>query len=179
VQLIDGKSCPTTWGETRRSSSVHLPLQRSYGIIGVPLESTAKHGQAALSTDHDTDDTLVVSLQLLDMDTEPEANDRVARQLRRELLELDVESVVGTPEGQAPSDAKGDPVTIGALIVALSASGGVLTTVIATLKEWLSRRADGRRVSVTIGGDTIELSATSSQERRDLIDAFIQRHTVT
>jgi hypothetical protein len=133
-----------------------------------------------LSTDQDLDGTLVVNLQLLDMDAaEPEDSDRVTRQLRRELLELDVESVVSTAEGQAPPDAKGDPITIGALIVALSASGGILTTLIGTLKEWLNRRADGRRVSVTIAGDTIELGGTSAAERRDLIDAFIRRHTVT
>jgi Effector Associated Constant Component 1 len=148
-------------------------------MIGAQPESTTKHGQAALSTDQDNGGTLVVNLQLLGMDAEPDASDRVTRQLRRELLELDVESVVSTAEGQAPSDAKGDPITIGALIVALSSSGGVLTTLIATLKEWLTRRDDGRRVSVTIAGDTIELGGTSAQERRDLIDAFIQRHTVT
>jgi hypothetical protein len=63
---------------------------------------------------------------------------------RAELAELDIESVDLVADGIAPDGVKGtDPVTVGAIIVALSASGGVFTALIETLRDWLGRQ--GRR----------------------------------
>lgn len=60
-----------------------------------------------------------------DEETDSEEVDRLARQLRTELNELDVDSVTILRSGEMPKAAKGEPLTIGALLVSFSAVGGV------------------------------------------------------
>jgi Effector Associated Constant Component 1 len=113
-----------------------------------------------------------------DPDTDPEAAERLARQLRAEIGELDVDSVVSMPGSAPPEGAKGaDPVSVGALLVALSTSGGVFTALVETLRDWLNRHGERHRISVTIGGDTIALERATADERRELVDAYIRRHS--
>lgn len=113
-----------------------------------------------------------------DPELDPEAAERLTRQLRAEIAELDVESVRPGPGGTVPDGAKAtDPLTLGAIVVGLSASGGVFTTLVETLRDWLGRSSARHRVSLTIDGDTIELERASADERRDLVDAYIRRHT--
>lgn len=113
-----------------------------------------------------------------DPELAPEAGERVTPLLRSEIAELNVELVHPGFSGTAPDGAKGtDAVTLGAIVVALSASGGVLTALIETLRDWLGRTSARHRVSLTIDGDTIELERASADERRDLVDAYIRRHT--
>jgi hypothetical protein len=107
-----------------------------------------------------------------------DVGERLARQLRAELAELDVESVALATGGTVPEGAKSaDAVTVGAIVVALSASGGVFTTLIGTLRDWLGRQSARHRISVTIDGDTIELERASAGQQQVLIDAYVQRHT--
>jgi hypothetical protein len=114
-----------------------------------------------------------------DPELDPEACERLIRQLRTELAELDVESVVPAMGGTVPDGAKGtDPVTLGAVILALSASGGVFTGLIETLRDWLGRHAGRHRISVTIDGDTIELERATAGQQRELVDAYVRRHSV-
>jgi hypothetical protein len=102
----------------------------------------------------------------------------LARRLRAELAELDVESLALAAAGTAPDGAKGaDAVTLGALVVALSASGGVFTALIELLRDWLGRQSARHRISVTIDGDTIELERASAGQQQALLDAYVQRHT--
>ena len=109
---------------------------------------------------------------------DPEVAERLTRQLRAEIADLDVESVGPAAVGTAPDGAKGaDAVTVGAVVVALSASGGVLTALVEMLHDWLGRQSARHRISLTIDGDTIELERASADERRELIDAYIRRHT--
>ncbi|MDV9168567.1 hypothetical protein R6V09_00195 [Streptomyces sp. W16] len=130
-------------------------------------------------TDHRADGAMKVLLVLsLDPELDSEAGERLARQLRAEIAELDVESVRPGRGGPVPDGAKGaDPVALGAIVVALGASGGVFTALIETLRDWLGRSSARHRVSLTIDGDTIELERAAVAERRDPIDAYIRRHT--
>jgi hypothetical protein len=113
-----------------------------------------------------------------DPELEPDAGDRLARRLRAELTELDVDAVDLAPGEAVPEGAKAaDPVTIGALMVALSASGGVFTTLIETLRDWLGRQSARHKISVTIDGDTIELERATNAQQQALLDAYIARHT--
>ncbi|MEU1055460.1 hypothetical protein ABZ397_23305 [Streptomyces sp. NPDC005876] len=113
-----------------------------------------------------------------DPELDAEAAERPVRRLRSEIAALDVDSVRAAPAGSAPAGAKGaDPVTAGAIVVALGASGGVLTALVDTLRDWLARSAARHRVTVTIEGDTIELEHASDTERRHLIDAYVRRHS--
>jgi hypothetical protein len=113
-----------------------------------------------------------------DPEVDAERGEQLVRRLRGELVELDVESVAPVAAGPAPEGAKGtDPVTLGALVVAFSASGGVFTTLIGTLRDWLSRQSGRHRISVTIDGDTIELERASAAQQQQLLDAYVRRHS--
>jgi hypothetical protein len=96
-------------------------------------------------------------------------------QLRRRLLELDVETVelarsAEVPEGAKPLDAE----SIGALVV--TAAPGLLEAVVALVGQWLTSRPV-RSAKLTIDGDSIELSDATAAQQEQLIAAFIDRHS--
>jgi hypothetical protein len=125
-----------------------------------------------------TSDSVLRDLVLV-VESEPDEVDRSVRQLRAELKDLDIESVVPMNSGDAPLGAKGgDPFSLGALLITLSASGGVFSVLIETARDWLARHAAARRISVTVDGDTIVLEKSSARERDALIEAYIRRHEV-
>ncbi|MDQ3274559.1 MAG: hypothetical protein M3Q39_05885 [Actinomycetota bacterium] len=134
------------------------------------------------SSDGDAGAGGIVNLLLVlepDPELDPEASERLTYRLRAELAELDIESVRLAAGGIAPDGAKGtDPVTLGAVIVALSASDGVFTRLIETLRDWLGRHSGRHRISVTIDGDTIELERATAGQQGDLVDAYVRRHSV-
>lgn len=107
---------------------------------------------------------------------DPEESERLGRQLRARLLELDVDRVAAVPDGALPAGAKGDAVSVAQWLVTLSATGGVFATVIATVKDWLARRSAAQSITVTIAGDTLQLERATAAERSELIDAFVRRH---
>jgi hypothetical protein len=117
----------------------------------------------------------------LHLDGGPDADEAdiedLSRALRDEILDQDVEQVKPAPSSAEPSGAKlGDPVTWQTLLVSLSASGGVLASVVAAVSQWLSRRREPVAITVKIGEDTVSLSNATEQERSQLVAAFIQRH---
>jgi hypothetical protein len=69
-----------------------------------------------------------------------------------------------------------DATSLTELLVTLSGAGGVVATVVATVRDWLGRRSAGHKVSVTIDGDTLELDSATAAERAELIDSFVRRH---
>lgn len=100
--------------------------------------------------------------------------DPLARRLRAELAELDVVSVALEAGGIAPERSKGlDAVMVGAVVEALSASGGVLIEVV---RDWLNRQSARHRISVSIDDDSVELECASAAQKQQFVDAFIQRH---
>jgi hypothetical protein len=104
--------------------------------------------------------------------------DRLGRQLSAELAEFDVDTVATSPPDGLPLNAKGtDPLAISELIITLGASGGVLATVVAGVRDWLQRRAEAHRITLTIDGDTLELARASAAERAALLNAFVARHS--
>ena len=119
---------------------------------------------------------LLVALQP-EAGADAEETDLLSRSLRRELRSLDVDDVTPVPAGAAPHGSKGiDAASATELLVTLSAGGGVFVTVVATIKDWLARRGDAHKVTVTIDGDTLELSAATPIERAELIETFVRRH---
>jgi hypothetical protein len=113
-----------------------------------------------------------------DSTADAEESERLTNRLRAELLGLDIHTLqVLTDGGAPPEGAKGvDPVTVGAVVLALSAPGGALTSLVGLLQDWLGRQSDRNRVSVTIDGDTVVLEYATPEERRQLIEAFVRRH---
>lgn len=121
---------------------------------------------------------LLLELRLDPSEASADEQELLLRKLRAELTDLEIDIVRADGQEKAPIGAKGtDPVTLGALVVALSASGGVFTSVIDTVKDWLSRHSARHHVKITIAGDSIELSGATSQQRQDLVDAFVRRYT--
>jgi hypothetical protein len=108
---------------------------------------------------------------------DPEESDRLGRQLRQELRSLDAAEVVPVPADAAPHGSKGiDAASATELLVTLSASGGAVALLVATVRDWLARRAGAHKVTLTIDGDSLELSSATPAERAELIDTFVRRH---
>lgn len=107
----------------------------------------------------------------------PEAEDvdidTSALQLRRELLELDVDAVERAP-GVAEIGAKGGSELTGVLIVTLSNSTA-LVAMMGVLKTWLKRK-QGRKIRITIGKNSLELDQPSPTDQARLISSWIDWH---
>lgn len=102
-----------------------------------------------------------------------EEKERVTRQLREELMRLDVDGVDFVKSGKAPAKAKaGDPITWGKLLLMLVPSGGVLTTIISAIQSWLTRH-NQRSMSLEINGNKIDIKDISSEDQKRLIDSWI------
>jgi len=111
-----------------------------------------------------------------DADADAEEVERLRRQLGSELRLLDIDGVRPVCSGEAPPGSKGVGADVTEWLVTLSASGGVFATLVATVKDWLGRRAEAHRVTLTIDGDTLELSSATPAEQAELIKNFVHRH---
>jgi hypothetical protein len=97
-------------------------------------------------------------------------------QLRRELLDLDVEAVEQPTAGAPPPGAKGiELAALGTLVVTVAQSQ-VLPVVVATVRSWLASSPQ-RGIKLELDGDVLELSGLSSREQRRLTDEWLGRHT--
>jgi hypothetical protein len=110
-----------------------------------------------------------------DGDTEEVA--QATLQLRRELLELDVDAVeVPLAAGEPPPGSRAvDVGALGALVVSL-ADSQLLTAVVEVVRSWLAG-SSRRRIKLELGGDVLELTGVSSREQRRLADEWLARHT--
>jgi len=108
---------------------------------------------------------------------EDDERERLARQLRSELSELDIESLTAVGGSPAPAGSKGaEAFAWGDLLITLSAGGGVFTAVLATVQDWLGRHRGAHTVKVVMEGDTLELSGASTAEQAEIVRAFVGRH---
>ena len=131
--------------------------------------SSAEHGSQ-------TEMILHIRSHVLD-DEEVES---CGRHLRAELLGLDVESVDPIRATSPPLGARaGDPVTWTTLAITLTASGGILTTTIGALRDWLIRQRSVTAIDLTMDGDSIRIEGGINEDRERLISAFVARHKCT
>lgn len=101
--------------------------------------------------------------------------ERLARSLRAELLELDVDAVEPASSGSAPEDARAvEALMLGALVVRLGRNSEALSSLVRTVRGWLGE--GDRKVRIELDGDVLELTGTSTEERQRLVDAWIDRH---
>src|SRR5712691_3351334 len=97
-------------------------------------------------------------------------------QLRRELLDLDVDAAEAPGVGEPPPGSRGvDVAAIGALVVNI-ADSQLLATVVAAVRSWLDGTSR-RSIKLELGGDALELTGVSSREQRRLTDEWLVRHT--
>ena len=78
--------------------------------------------------------------------------------------------------GQTELGARGEPVTVGAIILSL-VSGGALTALIGTLQSWLTRD-DRRTLKLTIeSAEGQKITLDSAQFTEDQIKSFLRSST--
>lgn len=82
--------------------------------------------------------------------------------LRDEIAELGAGEVRLAPGAELPPGAKGDPITVGSIVVAL-ASAGVFTGLIELVKSWALRR-EGRTVKFKARVEDREVELTYTPE---------------
>ena len=117
--------------------------------------------------------TLGVDLTGPEADAEDVAEATI--QLRRELLELDVEAVDIPSAGEPPpGTSAAELVAIGALAVTIAKSQ-LLPAVVAVIQSWLSRSRH-RSIKLELNGDVLELTGLSSDEQQRLTDEWLRRH---
>jgi len=71
-----------------------------------------------------------------------------------------------------PLGLKGDPFTLGTLLLTLLASGGVVTTLINTIQSWISRH-NQRSITLEINGKKLEIKGPLSKEERQWVENMI------
>jgi hypothetical protein len=120
-------------------------------------------------------DQLDISLEI-DDDISPLEYEELTEAVRRELLQLDVESVERIPAGPVPEGARGlDLSALGALIVSVGQSAPVIGQVVEVVRAWAAR-SPKRSAKLTICGDTLELSGLSERDQRLVIRDWMARH---
>src|SRR6266498_3495510 len=97
-------------------------------------------------------------------------------QLRRELLDLDVEAVELVRAGEPPPGTRAvELAALGALVVTVSQSQ-LLIPVVAAVRSWLAGQQQ-RSIKLELDGDVLELTGLSTGEQRRLTEEWLSRHT--
>jgi hypothetical protein len=97
--------------------------------------------------------------------------------LSHELAELDIDEVVPASAGDAPEGAKGvELLALGGLLIKLGRSSKVLREVVDAIRDWVGR-GEGRSVKMTVDDDVLEITGASKTDVKQLIDAWVQRHS--
>ncbi|MGH8884432.1 MAG: effector-associated constant component EACC1 [Egibacteraceae bacterium] len=110
-------------------------------------------------------------------DADVEELAELTTQLREQLLELDIERADLVTAGPAPAGTRGgEVVAIGALIVSLASSSGLLTAFVGCVQSWVSRLGR-RQVRLEMDGDVLEVTGISSARQDELIRLWIARHS--
>lgn len=117
-----------------------------------------------------------LKIELFEPDADPEAVDELTRNLRVELLDLDIASVSPSVTGPAPEGTKGvELAAIGALLVQVKDSIPLVTAVVSAVQSWLRRSSSpDRSLKITVDGRTLELSVATAEQQQQLVDEFVR-----
>lgn len=124
-----------------------------------------------------SDERNMLLMVQLEAEADSDEAERLGRQLRADLIQLDVEAVRPATIADMPEGAKGGAVDWGSLLVTFSAAGGVFTSVITMTQDWLDRHSAAQHIKITIDNDTIVLDRASAQERAQLLGTWVRRHS--
>ena len=129
-------------------------------------------GRRDLERDHTGVDVTAVYVHVEVEGGDPLGLDAAVRQLRQELLRLDIDDAV-IPDSATPlnSGAKGIPVDGGTLLVGM-ANSAVLVSVFQLIGNWLGRGEGRRRVTIRDGERSLEVTAVSRAQAQQIIEAF-------
>jgi hypothetical protein len=108
-------------------------------------------------------------------DAEAEEVAEATLQLRRELLDLDVDAVEVPRAGDAPPGSRAvELAALGALLVTVARSQ-LFGPVVAVVRSWVAGSPQ-RSVKLELGGDVLEVTGVSSRQQQLLIDEWLRRH---
>ena len=109
-------------------------------------------------------------------DADPAELDRLTANLRRELLQLDVNNVTRLREGPPPPGARAvELVALASLVVAVGDIAGALSSVVHSVQSWIGHKPD-RKVRIEMNGDVLELSGATAEQQQRLVDDWLARH---
>ena len=126
----------------------------------------------------DPEETLSLKLQIVDdLDDDPASVDRLTRRLLAEIKEADVESaeIPRDPE-PPPLNAKGDPITIGTIAVAVLPS--LLTSLVLLVQHWLLRQQD-QHVKIKLGDNELEIPRDATRAELEPIIELLKTASET
>jgi hypothetical protein len=114
-----------------------------------------------------------LNILLQDEDADQEELDRLTRQLLSEIGDLDIEKAELARGGDLPEGAKGDPITVGSIVVAL-ASAGVFTGLVELIKSWALRR-EGRTITLKakVKDREVELTYSPAESSPEEMTQFV------
>ncbi|RSN65146.1 hypothetical protein DMH01_01740 [Amycolatopsis sp. WAC 04182] len=123
--------------------------------------------------------TSAVRVQLGEDGADAERVDQLTGYLRSALIDRGVAEVKALPAGPPPAGSRAfDVATVGGLLVTLGQSAEGLRSVVAAVREWLSRGGRVKRtVRLEIDGDVLELSEATLTDQDKLVDLFVSRHS--
>jgi len=104
-------------------------------------------------------------------DSDDEERAELAWRLGQDLSDLDIDEV-RRPAADAPAGAKGSTLEWAQLIVTLA---GTLPSLVMAVQAWTERHR-GASVTLDIGGDRLTLDNLSADERRALVQEWLDRH---
>lgn len=110
----------------------------------------------------------VTTISLVVLDDDPAAADRLSRELRTELLALDIDGADLVLDNEVPPTAKADAGTVTAIVVALSGSP-VLVQLGRVLRDWVNR-ANKRKIVVRDGDRHLEITGYNLDD----VEAFFR-----
>ncbi|MGW5430114.1 effector-associated constant component EACC1 [Streptomyces sp. NPDC004059] len=118
-------------------------------------------------------------IRLSEEGADDERVEQLTGYLREELLALDVEDVRPVPAGEIPPGARVVDVALaGTLMVSLGKSLAGLGQVMSVLRDWLGKRHTARpSVTLTVDGDTVELSSATDEQVNQLLRIFVEKHS--
>jgi hypothetical protein len=97
-----------------------------------------------------------------------------ASQLRRELLDLDVDAIETPRLSEPPAGSRAADVgAIGSFLV--TAGPQFLAAVVAAAQAWLGHRQQ-RSIRLELDGDVLELTGLASDQQRLLTEEWLRRH---
>ena len=108
-------------------------------------------------------------------ETDAAALDRLTRNLLAEVKAAPVESAeIPRHEGPPPLNAKGDPVTVGAIAVAVLPS--LLASLIVLIQHWLLRQQN-QSIKIKLGENEIEIPRDATREELEPIIELLKSTT--
>ena len=126
-------------------------------------------------------DTLMSSAALVTIvlsglpDMDADELDNLTADLRKALLELDVDAVAPITTNEPPIGAKpAEAFTVGAL--AITTSPVLIASVVRLIETWIKNRPL-RKLTLTIGDDHLEINQASRGEQRLVVESFIAEHS--